>query len=148
MTTQPPLTRDIGQAERTLQALIRQQLAGAGVTFPEWVALTFLSGSGPLSDADLVQRLVDDEIASAGDARAVVDAMIDKRWVGPEASSPVASDRPRLTVTDVGSAVYAPLRATIGRLTGRLLADIEASDLEATRRTLHAVARRAKQLMV
>lgn len=41
----PPITRFIGEAERTLQALLQRQLEKAGMSFPEWVALTVLSGN-------------------------------------------------------------------------------------------------------
>ena len=47
MTGNSPITRFIGEAERTLQALLQRQLQKAGVSFPEWVALTILS-AGPL----------------------------------------------------------------------------------------------------
>jgi DNA-binding MarR family transcriptional regulator len=147
MTTKPPLTRDIGQTERTLQALIHRQLARAGVTFPEWVVLTFLTASGPLTAGNLAQRLTDDEIAPSAVAVAVVGAMVEKGLIGPATSSPGEPEAPRLTVTDAGTAVYVPLRAAIGQLTGDLFADIDATDLDATRRTLNEVTRRAKRLL-
>lgn len=45
MTNSPHITRLIGEAERTLQALLQRQLEKAGMSFPEWVALTVLSGN-------------------------------------------------------------------------------------------------------
>lgn len=146
MTTTPPLTRDIGRTERTLQTLIGQQLDRAGVTFPEWVALTFLSGSGPLSGTELAHRLVDDAVAPVGHAQAVVGALIGRGWAASHASDLVDSDAATLTITDDGAAVYGALRATIGRLTERLFAGIEPVDLDATRRTLREVRRRAARL--
>ncbi|WP_454623399.1 hypothetical protein [Brucella anthropi] len=45
MTNSPHITRLIGEAERTLQALLQRQLEKAGMSFPEWFALTVLSGN-------------------------------------------------------------------------------------------------------
>lgn len=45
MTNSPHITRLIGEAERTLQTLLQRQLEKAGMSFPEWVALTVLSGN-------------------------------------------------------------------------------------------------------
>src|SRR5919108_660266 len=50
------LTRDIGEAERTLRALLERQLAGAGLSFPEWAVLSFLDGA-PLDRGKLVRAL-------------------------------------------------------------------------------------------
>jgi hypothetical protein len=44
MTGSPPVTRFIGEAERTLQALLQRQLQKADMSFPEWIALAILSG--------------------------------------------------------------------------------------------------------
>jgi hypothetical protein len=49
MTTTPNLTRDIGQAERTMRALLERLLDEADLSFPEWTVLVFLDGAGPLT---------------------------------------------------------------------------------------------------
>jgi hypothetical protein len=46
-TTYPTLsTRVIGQAEKTLGAILGRQLAGTGLTEPQWVILTLAVTSG------------------------------------------------------------------------------------------------------
>lgn len=37
------LTQRIGQAEKALQAVLNQQLTDSGITFVQWVTLTFLA---------------------------------------------------------------------------------------------------------
>jgi hypothetical protein len=64
MPTPPPLTKHVGQAERTLQALLQAQLVRFDLRFPEWTVLTFLSGSGPLDRAQLGKRIVGGRIAA------------------------------------------------------------------------------------
>ncbi|KYB44935.1 hypothetical protein AB664_16475 [Brucella anthropi] len=80
MTNSPPITRFIGEAERTLQALLQRQLEKAGMSFPEWVALTILSG-GQLTAEGLVQTIADARVVVPGREMTVVDDLIGKELV-------------------------------------------------------------------
>lgn len=139
MTTVPAITRDIGQAERTLRALLDRRLEIAGLAFPEWTILVVLDTAGPLAIDEVVRRqLAGRVVADEEDARAAVLALRSAGLVGPddEADS-------RLVITSAGEAVYRPLRETISRLTAELYGDLPEHDMEVTRRTLVEIARRA-----
>ena len=69
MSIKPPLTRDIGQAERTLQALLQHQLAPSNLTFPQWAVLTFLTGAGPLGQNTLIDLLNKGKIVASNEAK-------------------------------------------------------------------------------
>lgn len=139
MPTPLPLTKHVGQAERTLQALLQVQLARFDLGFPEWTVLTFLSGSGPLDRAQLVERIVGGRIAGSGEAPALVDAMATSGLIAPVEGG--------LAITAAGREVFLPLRAAVERITATLVEDVPEADLEATRRTLEAVTRRAAQFL-
>ena len=117
MTTTPALTRDIGQAERTMHALLERLLDEAGLSFAEWTVLNFLDGdAGQLAPAD--------EAHGAG-----VSGNDDEDL--------------RLAPTAAGEAVYRPVRRTVARISDELYGDLPPADLEATQRTLAEVTRRA-----
>jgi hypothetical protein len=52
MIHRPALTRDIGQAERTMRAVLERLLDEAGLSVPEWTVLNFLDGAGQLARSD------------------------------------------------------------------------------------------------
>src|SRR5258706_14576901 len=59
MSTYPPLsTRVIGQTEKTLNAILDRQLAGTGLTEPQWVILTLAVTSGGTVERDQFTRQV------------------------------------------------------------------------------------------
>ena len=135
MPAPPPLTKHGGQSERTLQTLLQAQLASSGLGFPEWTVLTFLGAPGQLDGA----RLASARIASRRETPILIDAMIGRGLI--------AFTDAGLTVTAAGLDVYAPLRTVVERITARLVEEVPEADLEATRRTLEAVTRRADQLL-
>ena len=54
---------------------------------------------------------------------------------------------PRFATTAAGEAVYRPVRRTVSRIIDELYGDLPRADLEATRRTLAEVTRRASARM-
>ena len=59
MSTYPVLsTRVIGQAEKTLGAILDRQLAGTGLAEPRWVILTLAVTSGGTAKCDQFTRMV------------------------------------------------------------------------------------------
>ena len=82
MTT-PVLTRDIGQAERTMRALLERLLDEAGLSFPEWTVLVFLDGAEPFTLSELVRRQVDGRVASEIAARAAVSGLRSRGLLAP-----------------------------------------------------------------
>ena len=148
MTT-PTLTRDIGQAERTMRALLERLLDEADLSFPEWTVLVFLDGTEPLTLSELVRRQVDGRVAPESAARAAVSGLQSRGLLAP-AYGVQGADRPggidedsRLAPTAAGEAVYRSLRRAVARITDELYADLPPADLEATHRTLVEVTRRA-----
>jgi DNA-binding MarR family transcriptional regulator len=149
MTTSPALTREIGQAERTLRALLERHLDQAGLSFPEWTVLVFLDTAGPLSAGELIQRQLDGHVASERAARAAIDRLRSAGLLrqaeevhGAEVRD---GDDParRLVPTPAAEAVYRAVRQTVSGLTDQIFADLPLGDVEVTRRTLMAVIRRA-----
>ncbi len=148
MTTTPPLSRDIGRAERAMRALLESLLVEAGLSFPEWTVLVFLDGGGPLTGDDLVRRQVGGRVAPEAEARASVDGLLSRNLLAPAdgargAGGPDGVGVPRLRPTAAAEAAYRPVRRTVDRITDGLYGDLPPADLEATHRTLAEVARRA-----
>lgn len=139
MTSTPPITRYIGTTERTLQALLQQQLDRIEFTFPEWTVMTFLAGAGDLEQDDVVALLRKGQIAQGEQAHALLRAMIDRGLI--------AKHGDKLTVTEEGKKLFGPIRASVNEITSHLLDGLPAPDLEATRRTLEAVTNRAAKLL-
>src|SRR5215475_2217126 len=81
MSTYPVLsTRVIGQAEKTLNAILAQQLAGTGLTEPQWVILTLAVTSGGTAGRDQFTRTVAGALKiSETEARAHIAGMVTAR---------------------------------------------------------------------
>lgn len=154
-TPPPPLARALGTAERSVRALLERQLGSAGLSFPEWTVLTVLDGGGPLPARRLVQaqlggKVVPDAVA----AEATVERLCSSGLLtaGAAAETAVAAsddtpDGPALAATAAGEAAYRPVRQAVDRITNELFRDLPPADVEATRRTLTEVTRRAEALL-
>lgn len=149
MPTTPNLTRDIGQAERAMRALLERLLDEAGLSFAEWTVLVFLDGAGALTHDELVRRQVDGRVATEAGARATVDGLLRRDLLVPADNAGgvgrtgVENENPKLVPTAAGEAVYLPVRGAVDRITGELYGDLPQDALEATHRTLAEVHRRA-----
>jgi hypothetical protein len=139
------LTRHIGEAERNMRALLERLLDGAGLAFAEWTALVILDVASPLSTEELVRRQVGGRVAPEDEARAAVDGLLGRGLISPAEGTHGAGygDDTRLAPTAAGETVYRSLRRSVDRITGDLYGDLPRADLEATRRTLEEIARRA-----
>lgn len=138
MTTfPPPLTRDIGETERTLRRLLEAELTPAGLTFPQWTALAMINGAGDMPAERLIAAQLAGEVTDRAGAE---QALVQLTARGLLAASPAGD----LTLTDAGISLFTPLAASVGALTAALYGDLPAADLEATHRTLNEVARRAQ----
>ena len=132
----PALTgREIGQAQRAIGALLDRKLEAAGLPFADWTVLFTLDGTGPLPADDLVARQIDGLKVPESEARGTVDRLL--------AGGMLAPDGDRLAPTAAAEAVFRPIRDGVSRLTVELYGDLPPEDLEATRRTLAEVTRRA-----
>lgn len=145
MTATPPLTRDIGQAERSLRALLDRRLGRAGLSFPQWTVLVFLDHAEALSADELAARMVAGRVASEPDARVTVERLRASGMLAPVQNDLAdgAGEAPRLTTTAAGRATYEPVHRDVTGIVEDLFANLPPDDLEATHRTLEEVARRA-----
>ena len=147
--TIPNLTRDIGQTERAMGALLAPLLDEAGLSFAEWTVLVFLGGAGPLTPDELVRRQLNGRVAAEAEARASVDGLLSRGLLAPAGESHGTSgpggdgEDLRLALAAAGEATYRPVRRAVDRITDGLYGDLPPTDLEATHRTLAEVARRA-----
>src|SRR5262249_12120648 len=78
MSTYPTFSpRVIGQAEKTLNAILGRQLAGTGLTEPQWVILTLAVTSGGTAGRDQFTRTVAGALKiSETEARARIADMV------------------------------------------------------------------------
>uniref|UniRef100_UPI000B06E81F MarR family winged helix-turn-helix transcriptional regulator n=1 Tax=Nitratireductor soli TaxID=1670619 RepID=UPI000B06E81F len=136
MTNAEPLTRYLGKAERTLQALLQTRLRVVGITFSEWAVLTFLSG-GPLTHEQLATAIDKGRVTDGSPAN-LIESMIGKGLV--------ESSGERFVATKKGSDIFEPVRASVMKITGELEHGISENDLAATRRTLQTVSERADRM--
>lgn len=135
----PPLTRNIGTVEHSLQALLQKKLSEHGLTFPEWTTLVFVAGADRLTIVQLAQRLAHGHIAPETDANGIARALVDRGLLT------IADGA--LTFTPAGRTVYVELRASVDELTSTLFDDLAPGDVETTRRVLDLVAQRASTLL-
>ena len=139
MSTYPALsTRVIGQAEKTLGAILDRQLAGTGLTEPQWVILTLAIASSGTAERDKFTRMVADALKiSETDARARVDDMVTAHRLR------VTGEAPAVTATGAARQLHGRISATITQITQRLWGDLPAEDLATAGRVLAIITERA-----
>lgn len=136
----PPLTQSIGSAERSMRALLEQNIQEAKLSFPAWTALVFINAS-PLTFDQIAQRQISGRIVpSAADSRREIDGLIDTGLVSVD-------DRDVLTHTGKGSVLFAQLSGKVKDITQALYGDLPSMDLETTHRTLLEITKRANGLL-
>ncbi|NUT37529.1 MAG: winged helix DNA-binding protein [Hamadaea sp.] len=143
MTTTTPTfgTALIGQTEKALNAILDRQLAGTGITEPQWVTLTLtVVSGGDIDRADLVHRV-------SGATQMSPDAVAERITELTAAGFLREGHDDRVQVTDDGQARWAQVRAAIGPITQGLWGDLPAEDLAAAGRVLGTVLDRAKAVL-
>jgi hypothetical protein len=139
MSTYPALsTRVIGQAEKTLGAILDRQLAGTGLTEPQWVILTLAVTSGGTAERDQFTRMVAGalKISEAG-ARARVGDMAAAQLLQ------ITGEVPAVTATGAARQLHSRISAAITQITQRLWGDLPAGDLATAGRVLAIITERA-----
>jgi hypothetical protein len=137
MPTYPTLTpRVIGQAEKTLNAILARQLVGTGLAEPDWVILTLAATSGEPPGRDQFTRTVADalKISEAG-ARARIGAMVTAQQLQITGEG--------VTVTGAALQVHERIRAATVGITQQLWGDLPAGDLATAGRVLAIITERA-----
>jgi hypothetical protein len=132
----------IGQTEKALNAILDRQLAGTGITEPQWVTLTLTVVSGGTIDrAELIRRV--------GGATRFSPASVAERITELTAAGFLRDGGDgRVQVTDEGQARWTQVRTAIGPITQGLWGDLPAEDLAAAGRVLGIVLDRANAVLV
>ena len=137
MSTYPSLsTRVIGQTEKTLNAILDRQLAGTGLTEPQWVILTVAVTSGGTVPRDQFTRQV------AG-ALKISEADAQERIAELVAAQRLEASGEAVAVTDAARQLHGRIRAAVTEITDRLWGDLPAEDLATAGRVLAIVNERA-----
>jgi hypothetical protein len=139
MSTYPALsTRVIGQAEKTLGAILDRQLAGTGLTEPQWVILTLAVTSGGTVGRDQITRMVAGALKiSETEARARVGDMAAAQLLQ------ITGEVPAVTATGAARELHSRISAAITQITQRLWGDLPAGDLATAGRVLAIITERA-----
>ena len=138
MSTYPSFSpRVIGQAEKTLNAILGRQLAGTGLTEPQWVILTLAVGGGTAGYEAFTRTAADALKISETQARALIGDLVAAQRLQ------VAGEPPAVTVTSTGRQLHSRISAAIAGITARLWADLPAEDLATAGRVLAIITGRA-----
>jgi DNA-binding MarR family transcriptional regulator len=140
MSTSPTFgTPVIGQTEKALNAILARQLAGTGLTEPQWVTLTLTVMSGGTVDRDELT----DRVAGAlkvSDAQA--QARIAELAAAQLLQAPDGEESP-VKLTDAGRQLHGQIRTAVTQITERLWGDLPAEELATAGRVLSTVLARA-----
>jgi hypothetical protein len=130
----------LGQTEKALNAILDRQLAGTGLTEPQWVTLTLtvtVANGGTVDRDQLIGRVAGALKVSEAEAEAHIAELAAAQLVqagGGEGS---------LTVTDAGQQLHGQIRSAVTEITQRLWGDLPSEDLATAGRVLTTVLARA-----
>lgn len=140
MSTTPAFGAQIlGRTEKALNAILDRQLAGTGLTEPDWITLTLTAASGGTVGHDRLASQV------AG-ALKVSPAQAQARVAGLAAAQLLKTgggDEPIVTLTGAGRQLHGRIRAAVTDITQRMWGDLPAGDLVTAGRVLGVVLARA-----
>jgi DNA-binding MarR family transcriptional regulator len=140
MSTDPTLTPQIiGQAEKTLNAILYRLLAGPGLTEAQWITLTLTAaGGGSTGRGQLVTQVAHGLKVSEAQAQEHLASLAAAQLVQDPGDD---AEPVRLTVA--GTGVFGQIRGAVTELTQRLWGDLPAEDLATAGRVLSIVTERA-----
>ncbi|WP_020386965.1 winged helix DNA-binding protein [Kribbella catacumbae] len=131
----------IGQTEKTLNAILDRQLAGTGITEPQWVTLTLaVVGGGTIDRAELIRRV--------NGATKFSEASVAERIAELTAAGYLRDGgEGHVQVSDAGQAQWTEVRTVLGPITQGLWGDLPAEDLAAAGRVLNTILNRANAVL-
>src|SRR5260370_3210143 len=139
MSTYPTLPPQVmGQAEKTLNAILYRLLAGPGLTEAQWITLTLTAGgAGSAGRGQLLAKVAHGlKVDEAQAAAHIADLAAAQLVQDPGDGAPV-----RLTAA--GEELYRQIRAEVARVIERLWGDLPAGDLATAGRVLSIITDRA-----
>jgi DNA-binding MarR family transcriptional regulator len=138
MSSYPTLTpRVIGQAEKTLNAILDRLLADSGLTEHQWIILT-LAATGETAEYQRFVRQVAHMVKiGETDARARIGELTEARLLQ------APGDGTAVTATESGLQLHTRIRAAVTEITQRLWSDLPAEDLATAGRVLSIITERA-----
>lgn len=129
-------TQILGQTEKALGAILDRQLAGTGLSEPQWVTLSLAVLTGrPVAADEFTSRTAGVMKVDLGAARAHVDALIEHGLAQVNENE--------FTLTEAGRELHARVRGNIAGITERLWGDLAPADLATAGRVLGIVLDRA-----
>jgi hypothetical protein len=139
MSTDPTLSpRVIGQAEKTMNAILDRQLTGTGLTEPQWVILTLAVTGGGTAEPDKFTRIVADALKiSETVARTRVGDMVTAQQLQ------ITGEPPAVTATAAARQLHNRISAANTQIVQRLWGDLPAADLATAGRVLAVITERA-----
>ncbi|RKS74329.1 winged helix DNA-binding protein [Actinomadura pelletieri DSM 43383] len=139
-TIQPFGTALIGQTEKALNAILTRQLAGTGITEPQWVTLTLtVVGGGAVDRAELIRRV--------SGATRFSQASVAERITELTAAGILREGDGRVQVTDEGQERWTQVRTTLDPITQELWGDQPTEDLATAGRVLSTILDRANTIL-
>ena len=132
-------TQLIGQTEKALNAILGRELAGTGLTEPQWVTLTIaVMSGGTTGHAQLLKHVAGALKVSELQAQEQIGELVAQQMLQlPQ------DDGSPISVTDAGSKLHGQIRTAVTEITQRLWGDLPADDLATAGRVLGTVLKRA-----
>jgi hypothetical protein len=142
MSTTPTFgTPILGQTEKALDAILRRQLAGTGLTEPQWVTLSVtIAGGGNVDRDQLISRMAGVLKVSGAEAQGHIAGLAAAQLL----HVPGGGESP-VTVTEAGQRLHGQIRTAVTEITQRLWGDLPAEDLATAGRVLSTVLARANE---
>ena len=140
MSTDPTLTPQIiGQAEKTMNAILFRLLAGPGLTEAQWITLTLTAaGGGATARGRLVAEVAHALKISQAQAREHLASLVAAQLVQDP-----GDDGGPVRLTAAGTDVFGRIRSATAEVVKRLWGDLPAEDLATAGRVLSIITERA-----
>ena len=140
MSTDPTLTPQIiGQAEKTMNAILFQLLAGPGLPEAQWITLTLTAAGGEAAGrGQLAARVAHALKVSQAQAREHLASLVAAQLVQDP-----GGDAEPVRFTAAGAQVFGQIRGATTEITKRLWGDLPAGDLATAGRVLSIITERA-----
>jgi DNA-binding MarR family transcriptional regulator len=140
MSTDPTLTPQIiGQAEKSMNAILFRLLAGPGLTEAQWITLTLTAAGGGASGRDqLVAQVAHGLKVGQAQAQEHLASLVAAQLVQDS-----GDDAGPVRLTAAGTEVFGQIRGATTEITKRLWGDLPARDLATAGRVLTIITERA-----